>query len=208
MVSGTSAGKLADRTFMMTQGNLLDCSLDVAISSAVPGMTKCTLTRSVYGDDRKVVLLERGTELTGQYQGGLQQGQKRLFILWVRAKTPAGVVITLSSPGTDSLGRSGVDGFVDTHFFERFGAGLLLSVIDDVFQIASARAQNGNSGTTVVLPQNTTQTTKSAAAIAVENDVHIPPTLDKNQGEHVSIFVARDLDFRSVYALRPIDAGQ
>lgn len=207
LVSGTAAGRLADRTFMMTQGNLLDCSLDVAISSAVPGMTKCTLTRSVYGDDRKVVLLERGTELTGQYQGGMQQGQKRLFILWVRAKTPAGVVITLSSPGTDSLGRSGVDGFVDTHFWERFGAGLLLSVIDDVFQIASARAQNGNSGTTIVLPQNTTQTAKSAAAIAVENDVHIPPTLEKNQGEHVSIFVARDLDFRTVYALRPADAG-
>ena len=210
LVSGTSAGKLADRTFMMTQGNLLDCSLDVAISSAVPGMTKCTLTRSVYGDDRKVVLLERGTELTGQYQGGMQQGQKRLFILWVRAKTPAGVVITLSSPGTDSLGRSGVDGFVDTHFWERFGAALLLSVIDDAFQFGLAKAQNNGSGgnTTIVLPQSTTQTTKSAAAIAVENDVHIPPTLDKNQGEHVSIFVARDLDFRSVYALRPVDAGQ
>ena len=207
LVSGTAAGRLADRTFMMTQGNLLDCSLDVAISSAVPGMTKCTLTRSVYGDDRKVVLLERGTELTGQYQGGMQQGQKRLFILWVRAKTPAGVVITLSSPGTDSLGRSGVDGFVDTHFWERFGSGLLLSVIDDTFQIASARAQNGNGGTTIVLPQNTTQTAKNAAAIAVENDVHIPPTLEKNQGEHVSIFVARDLDFRTVYALRPADAG-
>ena len=173
-------------------------------------MTKCTLTRSVYGDDRKVVLLERGTELTGQYQGGMQQGQKRLFILWVRAKTPSGVVITLSSPGSDSLGRSGVDGYVDTHFWERFGAGLLLSVIDDTFQFAWAKAQNnGNSGgTTIVLPQNTTQTTKSAAAIAVENDVHIPPTLDKNQGEHVSIFVARDLDFRTVYALRPVDPGQ
>ena len=147
LVSGTSAGKLADRTFMMTQGNLLDCSLDVAISSSVPGMTKCTLTRSVYGDDRKVVLLERGTELTGQYQGGMQQGQKRLFILWVRAKTPSGVVITLSSPGTDSLGRGGVDGFVDTHFWERFGAGLLLSVIDDVFQLGLAKVQNGSGGT-------------------------------------------------------------
>ena len=207
LVSGTSAGKLADRTFMMTQGNLLDCSLDVAISSAVPGMTKCTLTRSIYGDDRKVVLLERGTELTGQYQGGMQQGQKRLFILWVRAKTPSGVVITLSSPGTDSLGRGGVDGFIDTHFWERFGAGLLLSVIDDVFQIAASKA-NGSGNTTIVLPQNTSQTTKSAAAIAVENDVRIPPTLEKNQGEHVSIFVARDLDFRTVYALRPVDAGQ
>ena len=205
LLSGTVAARLADRTFMLTQGTLLDCALDVAMSSAVPGMTKCTLTRSVYGDDRKVVLLERGSELTGQYQGGMQQGQKRLFILWVRAKTPAGVVIPLASPGTDSLGRSGVDGFVDSHFWERFGAGLLLSVIDDAFQIASAKTQSGNGGTTVVLPQSTTQTAKSAAAIAVESDVHIPPTLEKNQGDHVSVFVARDLDFRGVYALQPVE---
>ena len=210
LVSGTSAGRLADRTFMMTQGNLLDCSLDVAISSAVPGMTKCTLTRSVYGDDRKVVLLERGTELTGQYQGALQQGQKRLFILWVRAKTPKGVVINLNSPGSDSLGRSGVDGYIDTHFWERFGAALFLSVIDDGLQLLTAKAQNNGSGngTTVVLPQSTTQTTKSAAAIAVENDIHIPPTLEKNQGEHVSVFVARDLDFRTVYAVKATDVSE
>ena len=210
LVSGTAAGRLADRTFMMTQGNLLDCSLDVAISSAVPGMTKCTLTRSVYGDDRKVVLLERGTELTGQYQGGMQQGQKRLFILWVRAKTPKGVVINLNSPGSDSLGRSGVDGYIDTHFWERFGAALFLSVIDDGFQLLTSKAQNSGSsnGTTVVLPQNTTQTAKNAAAIAVENDIHIPPTLEKNQGEHVSVFVARDLDFRTVYAVKATDVSE
>jgi type IV secretion system protein VirB10 len=211
LISGTTAGKLADRTFMMTQGKLLDCSLDVAISSVVPGMTKCTLTRGIYGDDRKVVLLERGTELTGQYQGGLQQGQSRLFILWVRATTPSGVIINLSSPGTDSLGRGGVDGYIDTHFWERFGAALFLSVIDDGLQLLTAKAQNnggGNGGTTVVLPQNTTQTTKSAAAIAVENDIHIPPTLTKNQGEHVSVFVARDLDFRTVYAVKAVDVGQ
>ena len=212
LIAGTTAGRLADRTFMMTQGKLLDCSLDVAISSVVPGMTKCTLTRSIYGDDRKVVLLERGTELTGQYQGGLQQGQSRLFILWVRAMTPSGVIINLSSPGTDSLGRGGVDGFVDTHFWERFGAALFLSIIDDGLQLLTSRAQNsnkgGSGGTTVVLPQNTTQTAKNAAAIAVENDIHIPPTLTKNQGEHISVFVARDLDFRTVYAVKAVDAGQ
>lgn len=209
-ISGTAAGKLADRTFMMTQGSLLDCNLDVAISSAVPGMTKCTLTRDVYGEDRKVVLLERGSELTGQYQGGLQQGQNRLFILWVRAKTPAGVLINLASPGTDSLGRSGVDGFVDTHFWERFGAALFLSVIDDGLSILASRARNNGSsgGNTVVLPQNTQAAAKNAATIAVENSIRIPPTLNKNQGEHVSVFVARDLDFRTVYALKAADVGQ
>lgn len=211
-LSGTAASRLADRTFMMTQGTLLDCNLDVAISSAVPGMVKCTLTRSIFGDDRKVVLLERGTELTGQYQGALQQGQNRLFILWTRAKTPAGVLISLASPGTDSLGRSGVEGFVDTHFWERFGAALFLSVVDDSLAILAAQAQNnngnGNSGSTIVLPQNSQTAAKNAASIAVENSIRIPPTLNKNQGEHVSIFVARDLDFRTVYAIKPTDIGQ
>ena len=213
LIAGTAASRLASRTFMLTQGTFLDCNLDVAISSAVPGMTKCTLTRNVYGDDRRVVLLERGTEFTGQYRGALQQGQNRLFILWARAKTPKGVVINLASPGTDSLGRSGVTGFIDTHFWERFGAALFLSVVSDSISILAAQAQqgragngNGNGNTTVVLPQSTTQAGKNAAAIAVENSIRIPPTLDKNQGGHVSIFIARDLDFRTVYALKAVGA--
>jgi type IV secretion system protein VirB10 len=39
------------------------------------------------------------------------------------------------------------------------------------------------------------------AAKALENSINIPPTLYKNQGERVAIFVARDLDFRGVYGL-------
>ena len=103
-------------------------------------------------------------------------------------------------------------GFIDTHFWERFGAALFLSVVSDSISILAAQAQqggrggNGNGNTTVVLPQSTTQAGKNAAAIAVENSIRIPPTLDKNQGGHVSIFIARDLDFRTVYALKAVDA--
>ena len=50
--------------------------------------------------------------------------------------------------------------------------------------------------------QNTTSAGQQAAAIAVEQSINIPPTLVKHQGELASIFVARDLDFSSVYRLR------
>ena len=202
-MKGVSAARIADRTFTIAQGAMVHCNLDTAISSAQPGMTKCTTTRHIYGDDGKVIMLDRGTELTGQYQGALQHGQARIFVLWTRAKTPAGVLIDLASPGTDTLGRSGLDGEIDSHFFERFGSAMLLSIVDDVAGIISSRAQNkGGSGNTVLYPSSTASTSKDAAAIAVENSIKIPPTLNKNQGEHVSVFVARDLDFRSVYSLQ------
>jgi type IV secretion system protein VirB10 len=54
----------------------------------------------------------------------------------------------------------------------------------------------------VFVPSGTQQGAKDAAAIAVQESINIPPTLNKNQGESVSIFVARDLDFSSVYGLR------
>ena len=200
---GVSASQIPDRTFTIAQGAMVHCTLDTAISSTQPGMTKCTLDRHVYGDDGKVILLDRGTELTGQYQGSIKHGQARLFVLWTRAKTPKGVIIDLASPGTDTLGRSGLDGEIDKHFFDRFGSAMLLSIVDDAAGIIASRAQNSNgNGNTVLYPSNTASTSKDAAAIAVENSVNIPPTLSKNQGEHVSVFVARDLDFRQVYSIK------
>ncbi len=198
-----SATQIPDRTFTIAQGAMVHCTLDTAISSDQPGMTKCTTTRHIYGDDGKVILLDRGTELTGQYQAGLKQGQARIFVLWTRAKTTKGVLIDLASPGTDTLGRTGFDGEIDKHFFERFGAAMLLSIVDDVAgAVAQRYANRGSGGGNTFFPSSTASTSKDAASIAVENTINIPPTLNKNQGEQVSVFVARDLDFRSVYSLK------
>jgi type IV secretion system protein VirB10 len=38
--------------------------------------------------------------------------------------------VEFGSPGTDALGRAGVTGEVDTQFAARFGAAILISLID------------------------------------------------------------------------------
>ncbi|MNW15622.1 Type IV secretion system protein virB10 [compost metagenome] len=51
---------------------------------------------------------------------------------------------------------------------------------------------------------NTGDAAKDAATTVLENTIKIPPTLYRNQGGRVGIYVARDLDFSSVYELRPV----
>jgi type IV secretion system protein VirB10 len=178
----------------------LDCILQTALSSEVPGMTSCVLARNVYSTNGKVLLLERGSRLVGQYQAAqLRHGQSRIFVLWTRAETPDGVIVNLDSPNTDALGRSGLDGKVDNHFWARFGSALLVSVIDD---LASSAVQNSSGLNNNSLTfTNTANSANDAAAIIVENTVNIPPTLTKAQGAHINIFVARDLYFGDVYGL-------
>lgn len=195
------AGKLGDRHYLLTQGSMIDCVLQTRMVTTQPGMTSCYVTRDIYSANGRVVLLDRGSKVIGHYQGGITQGQARIFVLWSRIETPKGVIINLDSPGTGSLGEGGVGGYVDTHFWERFGGAILLSLVDDFSDVATQRMANSNNKSQPTF-SSTTNNAQTMAAEALKNSINIPPTLYKNQGERISIFVARDLDFRSVYDLQ------
>ncbi|MCA1409022.1 type IV secretion system protein VirB10 [Ensifer sp. IC3342] len=194
-LEGSRAGMLGNRDFIVAMGTTIPCVLETALASDQPGFAVCVINRDVLSDNGRVVLMEKGTQVVGEYRGGLNRGQKRLFVLWNRAKTPKGVIITLASPATDALGRAGLDGYRDTHWWERFGSALLLSIVGDASSYIGSRIGDNQA-------ENTTSAGREAAAIAVEQSINIPPTLEKHQGDLVSIFVARDVDFSGVYSLR------
>lgn len=197
-LEGTRASLLVDRNMFVTKGSFLDCVLETAISSDLAGTTSCRLTRDVYSTSGKVLLIERGSKIVGEYQGGLQKGKVRIFVLWSRIETPTGVIVRLDSAGTGALGRSGHTGFIDTHFWERFGSAILLSLIDDVGNFLSNQASGDDS----ISLGSTGDAGESSVTTALENSIDIPATLIKHQGDHINIIVARDLDFRGVYALK------
>lgn len=196
---GVKASMLPDRDLFITKGTFLDCVMEPAIDTKVQGFISCVLDRDVRGASGNVVLLEKGTKLTGEYHGEVKGNDARIFILWALAETPLGVVVELDSPTTDQLGRAGVGGYVDTHFKERFSAALLVSAIQDTVDAVTGKNKQGGS-TTVVLP-NTVQGTQSMAVEVLKQDSVIANTLTKAQGEHVMVYVARHIDFRGVYRL-------
>ncbi|MDD3465166.1 MAG: type IV secretion system protein VirB10 [Candidatus Cloacimonetes bacterium] len=192
-----SATMLPDRNFLLAKGAFIDCALQTRLDSTVPGMTACTITRDIYSDNGKVLLLEAGSKVTGEYRANMKQGQARIFVLWTRITTPNGVAVNLDSPGSDALGGSGVPGYVDTHFWTRFGGAIMLSLVDDIARYASTRSSKNET----IYPGNTSDSAQDMAAEALKNTINIPPTLYVNQGDRVGIYVARDLDFGGVYAL-------
>ncbi|MGE3599164.1 MAG: type IV secretion system protein VirB10 [Dehalococcoidia bacterium] len=189
---------LPTRRMLLPKGAFLDCTLETALDSTLPGMTTCILATDAFSADGSVVLLERGTKLVGETRGQVRQGSARVYVLWTEARTSKGVVVPLASPGTDELGRAGLPGRVDRHFMERFGAAILVSVIDGVIQ-AEVASRRGNGSTVVVDPSGS----KDIMTEILRSTINIPPTVVKPQGDRIQVLVARDLDFRSVYELRP-----
>jgi type IV secretion system protein VirB10 len=191
-----AASVLPTRRFLLAKGAFIDCTLETAIDSTLPGMTTCITATDTFSADGTVVLLERGTKLVGETRGEVQQGSARIFVLWTEARTPTGVVVPLSSPGTDELGRSGLPGEVNRHFWDRFGAAILMTVINGAVQ-AEVNSQN-KSGSVSISPSTSTDVMSEV----LRSTVNIPPTVTKAQGDRIQVFVARDVDFRPVYALR------
>lgn len=196
-VAAVQARVLPTRRFLLPKGSFIDCTLETAIDSTLPGMTTCVVATDTFSADGSVVLLERGTRLVGETRGQVQQGLARIFVLWTEARTPTGVVVPLDSPGTDELGRSGLAGTVDRHFWERFGSAILITAIDGAVQ-AAVQPSAGSGGTVIYNPSGS----QEVLTEVLKGTLNIPPTVRKSQGDRIEILVARDVDFRSVYELR------
>lgn len=189
------ADLLPQQRLLLPKGAFIDCTLETAIDSTLPGMTTCVTATDTFSADGSVVLLERGTKLIGETRGQVSQGSARVFVIWVEARTPHGVVVRLDSPGTDALGRSGLTGKINWHFWRRFGAALLVSTIDGV---AQSRLQS-STGAVVIEPT----ATEDVMTGALRNAQDIPPTIKIPNGARIQVLVARDVDFSSVYELEP-----
>jgi len=197
-VDTARATRLKDTASVVPQGTVVPGVLETAINSDVPGFARAVVSQDVRGFDGTKVLIPRGSKLIGQYRSGVAQGQTRAFVVWSRILTPDGVSIDVGSPSTDPLGRGGLSGETDTHFFERFGSAILLSVISSGLD---ALANNEGSSTSIVI--GSSQQANQVASVALQKQIDIPPTIKVPQGTPLQVFLARDLDFSTLNPPKP-----
>ncbi len=187
------ASQMRDLGRIVPQGFVIPAVLETAIDSDLPGSVRAVVSRDVKGFDGAQVLIPRGSKLIGQYRSAAAIGQTRAFVVWSRIITPTGVTVDVGSPATDRLGRGGLEGRADTHFFQRFGSAILLSVVTGGID-ALSRSGNGNTALIIGSPAQA----QNVASIALQKQIDIPTTIRVPQGAPVQVSVARDLDFTGV----------
>lgn len=187
------AGRLENPSTTVIQGTLINAVLETALDSTRPGQARAVVTKDVYGFDGKRLLISRGTRLYGTYEADIAQGQKRAQIRWARLLRPDGVSVALDSPAADPLGRAGVAGKVNNHFFQRAG-NALLGATANLGSALVTRSITPSSPVVVAVPGAARNVSQSVAPASSQ----IMPTLTVKQGTRITVFVQHDLDFTSV----------
>lgn len=183
------AAPMTNPATTVTQGTLIPAVLETAIDTNVPGYVRAVVSQDVRSFDGTKVLVPRSSRLIGQYQSGMQNGQRRAYVIWTRLIRPDGASVNLASPAVGFDGTTGLAGQVTGNgFFKRFGSAMLLSVVGGLGGLVSGG----------VAPVVLGGASQSAAATAAQQDGQRGPTVRVRQGEPIRIFTARDLDFSGV----------
>ncbi len=186
-------------------GAIIPASLVTAINSEAPGPVVAQVTQGVYDSatgDR--LLIPQGARLIGAYRSATAHGQRRITITWSRLIMPDGRQLVLDEAAVDAAGAAGINGDVDNHWGEVFGAAALGTLIN----VGAAATEDRNSiglssgGFGVVAGEDPAEEAaregvqRAASAVSgrvVERGLAVPPTIRINAGARISAMVTREL---------------
>lgn len=187
--------RMENPDYTLVKGTKLPCTLETTIISEQQGFASCIISQDVYSGNARILLLEKGTKVTGEYRGEVRNGDRRLQIIWDRLITPYDVVVQLDSPVTDRLGASGITGKVDNRWGARIGSALLISMLSDALQIIGDNSERAD----VIVNSETADTSQTLAEQILDKNINLAPIIYISEGQMLNIYVADDIDLSAVY---------
>lgn len=203
------ATRLNNLSSTIAQGKIIDAVMETAINTDLPGTLRAIVSRDIYAESGRNIMIPKGSRLIGAYNSSINRGQVRVLVVWTRLIRPDGLDIAIASPGVDALGRAGIEGIADNKYTEIFSAAILTSVISiGVAAAADATTSGDSTSTTNTDGSSTTSGSAGAGAASqavqtiggVSRDIvsamiNIKPTITVDQGKRINVFVNRDLTF-------------
>ncbi|AEV92031.1 MAG: TrbI/VirB10 family protein [Rickettsia slovaca] len=117
-----------DMSLVLGRGKLIDAVLETAINSDLGGEIRAIISRDVFSEKDKVILIPKGSKIFGKYATSTSSDSYgRVSIIWDRIDLTSGYTIEFDSPAVDNLGRPGLQGRVDNKYKEQFANAVLQS---------------------------------------------------------------------------------
>lgn len=199
--ANTKAWRIPDTKYLLKKRTNLECVLYTAIKTDHPGFTTCLLTRPIFSADGSTILAEAGAALYGEQRVEIEPGQTSAFTAFTELDVGIdGIRTSLNGLGTDTLGRSGIEAWVDQHMGLRIGSSLLVALWSDGLQTFSNKASSG--GNSTYSYNNTEQASDELAKSVMDKYINITDTGYVLPGTVINVVVAQDIDFSSVFTTR------
>ncbi|EQD76308.1 Bacterial conjugation TrbI-like protein [mine drainage metagenome] len=193
-------------------GSVIPAVLTSAIDSDLPGMITARTVSPVFDSiHERIVVIPRGSMITGFYSTDINAGQTRILASFTSIIFPDGWTVHLGGmTAADAYGRAGMPADVNNHFWTQFGSSFLIAALTTLLPTST--------GVTLVgTGESTAQGVYGAGGQALLNVQqsmlsqyqNLPPTLIVHRGFRFNIMVSRPitLPFRTTAGNAPAGSG-
>lgn len=182
--------------FLIRAGDVIPCLPIEALNSSRPGFTSCRVPEWYRSTNQRRGLIPPGTRIFGQIRAGLSQGEDRLGVLYTQIQTPR-FNMAIAAPGADAMGRAGLDGDVNTFFWDKAGAVALYALMDVAIGAGQNAASSALSNATGAGGQtlNLGSQAQGLASQQFGSTINKRPVLTRNEALPIAVTVGQDLDF-------------
>lgn len=177
--------------FVLQAGAVISAALITGIRSDIPGQITAQVTENIYDSPTgSILLVPQGTRLIGQYDNGVQFGQRRVLLVWNRLIMPNGRSIVLErQPGADTQGYAGLEDGVDYHWWDLAKAAALSTLLG----VGAELATDDNDRLIRAIRDGAQDTVNQAGQQIVQRQLQVAPTLTIRPGFPVRVIVTKDL---------------
>lgn len=177
--------------YILQAGAVIPAAMITGIRSDLPGQITAQVTENVYDSPTgSLLLIPQGTRIIGQYDAGVQFGQRRVLLVWNRLILPNGRSIVLErQPGADASGYAGLEDGVDYHWRDLMKAAGLSTLL----AVGTELATDDEDRLIRAIRDGAQDTINQAGQQIIQRQLQVAPMLTIRPGFPVRVIVTRDL---------------
>lgn len=187
---------------IVSEGTPVRSVLLTGLDTDNPGSVKAMVTSDIYDTfTGRVLLIPKGSTLSGNYNHDVKVGQSRVLIAITRLIRPDGSWIDLSgTAGAEMDGTSGLESDVNNHFWKMFSSAMVVGAATLLLDKSQQNVTvNQGLGTSQLGGTIFAQTLQQVVSTLLNRNKDIPPTLTRTGGTEFIFMVRNDLALTQYY---------